>query len=51
MSTSTRLHHLAFATRDVEATVAFSGNGVKRLMLGFAKLERSGGGKRPGGSR
>ncbi len=27
---------------DVEATVAFSGNGVKRLMLGFAKLERSG---------
>lgn len=30
---------------DVEATVAFSGNGVKRLMLGFAKLERSGAGK------
>ncbi len=29
---------------DVEATVAFSGNGVKRLMLGFAKLERSGAG-------
>jgi DNA helicase-2/ATP-dependent DNA helicase PcrA len=27
---------------DIEATVAFSGNGVKRLMLGFAKLERSG---------
>ncbi len=37
---------------DVEATVAFSGNGVKRLMLGFAKLERSGAGaggpKKPG---
>ena len=29
---------------DVEATVAFSGNGVKRRMLGFAKLERSGAG-------
>lgn len=34
---------------DVEATVAFSGNGVKRLMLGFANLERSGAdSKKPG---
>ena len=33
---------------DVEATVAFSGNGVKRLMLGFAKLERSGANADPG---